>query len=161
MITREGTRPLLVEIQALVDRSPLSNPRRISLGLEQNRLAMLLGVVHRHGGVFMYDQDVYLNAVGGVRITETAADVAVLLAVLSSYRDRPLPAGLAVFGEIGLSGELRPVTNGVDRLREAARQGFRQVCLPQENAPKQGTQGLEVVAVGNLRQLIERFGLSA
>jgi len=160
MVTREGTRPLLVEVQALVDQSPLANPRRITLGLEQNRLAMLLGVVHRHGGVFMYDQDVYINAVGGVRITETAADMAVLLAVLSSHRDHPLPSDLAVFGEIGLSGEVRPVTNGADRLREAARQGFRQVCVSADNARKQAVAGLEILPVENVRQLIERFGLS-
>ncbi len=159
MVTREGTRPLLVEIQALVDQSPLSNPRRVALGLEQNRLSMLLGVLHRHGGVFMHDQDVYINAVGGVRITETAADAAVLLAVLSSYRSRPLPRDLAVFGEIGLSGEVRPVTNGADRLREASRQGFRTVCLAAENARRQTLEGLDLVPVDDVRRLIDHFGL--
>ena len=159
MVTREGTRPLLVEIQALVDQSPLAIPRRVTLGLDQNRLSMLLGVLHRHGGVFMYDQDVYINAVGGVRITETAADMAVLLAVLSSHRDRPLPSDLAVFGEIGLSGEVRPVPNGLDRLREAARQGFRKACVSADNARKQSVEGLELLPVENVRELIDRFGL--
>ena len=120
MVTREGTRPLLVEVQALVDASHLSNPRRVTVGLESNRLAMLLAVFHRHGGVATYDQDVFVNVVGGVRISETGADLAILLAVLSSLRDRPLPRDLVVFGEVGLAGEIRPVQNGPERLREAA-----------------------------------------
>jgi len=125
LVTMEGTRPMLVEVQALVDDSLLSNPRRVTLGLEQNRLAMLLAVQHRHGGVVMGDQDVYVNVVGGVRVTETAADLSVLLAVLSSFRDRTLPNDLVVFGEVGLAGEIRPVPNGQQRLHEAAKLGFR------------------------------------
>jgi DNA repair protein RadA/Sms len=155
MVTREGTRPLLVEVQALVDESPLANPRRVALGLDQNRLAMLLAVLHRHGGVGMFDQDVFVNVVGGVRITETAADLAVLLAVLSSYRDRPLGADLAVFGELGLSGEIRPVPNGPDRLREAAKHGLRRALAPAKNVPKGGVEGLEIIPANSLREAIE------
>lgn len=138
MVTWEGTRPLLVEIQALVDGCMGSNPRRITLGLEQNRLAMLLAVLHRHGGIAMGDQDVYVNAVGGVRISETAADLAVLCAALSSFRDRSLPTDLVVFGEVGLAGEIRPVPNGEERLREAAKQGFKRAIIPRANAPRKG-----------------------
>ncbi|HEY9051681.1 MAG TPA: DNA repair protein RadA, partial [Gammaproteobacteria bacterium] len=123
-VTREGNRPLLVEVQALVDDSPLSNPRRVTLGLDQNRLSMLLAVLHRHGGIAMYDQDVFINIVGGVRVTETAADSAMLLAILSSFRNKPLPQKMITFGEIGLAGEIRPVPNGQERLREAAKHGF-------------------------------------
>jgi DNA repair protein RadA/Sms len=155
MVTREGTRPLMVEVQALVDESPLANPRRVALGLEQNRLAMLLAVLHRHGGVAMFDHDVFVNVVGGVRITETAADLAVLLAVLSSYRDRPLDLGLAVFGEVGLSGEIRPVPNGPDRLREAAKHGMKRAVAPIGNVPKGGVEGLEIVQVRSLREAID------
>jgi len=155
LVTREGTRPLLVEAQALVDESPLANPRRVTLGLEQNRLAMLLAVLHRHGGIGMFDQDVYVNLVGGVRVTETAADLAVLLAVLSSYRDQPLHQGLVVFGEIGLTGEIRPVPNGPDRLREAAKHGFRRAILPRANAPKRPPEGLEIVPVERLGQVLD------
>jgi len=155
MVTREGTRPLMVEVQALVDESPLANPRRVTLGLDQNRLAMLLAVLHRHGGVAMFDRDVFVNVVGGVRITETAADLAVLLAVLSSYRDRPLDAELAVFGEVGLSGEIRPVPNGPDRLREAAKHGIRRIVAPVANVPKSGVQALDIVRVKTLSEAIE------
>jgi DNA repair protein RadA/Sms len=155
MVTREGTRPLMVEVQALVDESPLANPRRVALGLEQNRLAMLLAVLHRHGGVGMFDRDVFVNVVGGVRITETAADLAVLLAVLSSHRDRPLDLGLAVFGEVGLSGEIRPVPNGPDRLREAAKHGMSRAVAPVGNVPKGGVEGLEIVQVRSLREAID------
>jgi DNA repair protein RadA/Sms len=155
MVTREGTRPLLVEVQALVDTSPLANPRRVALGLDQNRLAMLLAVLHRHGGVGMFDQDVFINVVGGVRIGETAADLAVLLAVLSSYRDRPFDTDLAVFGEVGLSGEIRPVPNGPDRLREAAKHGLRRALAPVKNVPKGGVEGLEIIPVRGLREAIE------
>lgn len=151
MVTREGTRPLLVEVQALVDDSPLSNPRRVALGLEQNRLAMLLAVLHRHGGTAIHDQDVFVNVVGGIRIQETAADLPVLLAVLSSFRDRALPEKLVAFGEVGLSGEIRPVPNGEERLREAASHGFRHAIVPKANAPKQGRMGeLNVVGVNRL-----------
>jgi len=155
MVTREGTRPLLVEVQALVDESPLSNPRRVTLGLEQNRLSMLLAVLHRHCGVAMYNQDVYVNVVGGVRINETAADLAVLLAVISSYRDRPGPRDLIAFGEVGLSGEIRPVQNGLERLREAAKHGFRRAVVARKNAPKKVIDGLEVVVVDRLPDLLE------
>ncbi len=154
LVTREGTRPLLVEVQALVDQSPLGNPRRVSLGLEPNRLAMLLAVLHRHGGVAMYDQDVFLNVVGGVRVTEPAADLPVLLAVLSSFRDRPLPAGLAAFGEVGLAGEIRPVPSGEERVREAAKHGFRRVLLPHANRPRRPVEGIEVVPVRRLEEAI-------
>ncbi|MCG6862055.1 MAG: DNA repair protein RadA [Chromatiaceae bacterium] len=156
MVTREGTRPMLVEVQALVDESPLANPRRVTLGLDQNRLAMLLAVLHRHGGIAMFDQDVFVNVVGGVRITETAADLAVLLAVLSSYRDRPLDVDLAVFGEVGLSGEIRPVPNGPDRLREASKHGVRRVIAPAANVPKRGIEGLDILPVKSLREAIDR-----
>ncbi len=151
MVTREGTRPLLVEVQALVDSSALPNPRRVTLGLEQNRLAMLLAVLHRHGGAAVYDQDVFVNVVGGIRVQETAADLPVLLAVLSSFRDRALPDKLVAFGEVGLSGEIRPVPNGEERLREAATHGFRHAIVPKANAPKKLRIGdLEIIAVDRL-----------
>ena len=151
MVTREGTRPLLVEVQALVDQSSLGNPRRVALGLEQNRLAMLLAVLHRHGGAAVYDQDVFVNVVGGIRVQETAADLPVLLAVLSSFRDRPLPEKLVAFGEVGLSGEIRPVPNGEERLREAATHGFTRAIVPKANAPKRGSIGdLSVTGVERL-----------
>jgi DNA repair protein RadA/Sms len=155
MVTREGTWPLLVEVQALVDESPLANPRRVTLGLDANRLAMLLAVLHRHGGIAMFDRDVFVNVVGGVRIAETAADLAVLSAVLSSFRDRPLPVDLAVFGEVGLSGEIRPVPNGPDRLREAAKHGLRRAIVPAGNVPKGGVEGLDILAVRGLREALE------
>jgi DNA repair protein RadA/Sms len=155
LVTREGTRPLLVEVQALVDQSPLSNPRRVTLGLEQNRLAMLLAVMHRHGGIGMFDQDVFVNVAGGVRVTETAADLAALLAILSSFRDRPLAPGLAAFGEVGLAGEIRPVPSGLERLREAAKHGFQRVLVPQGNAPKQNLDGIEVIPVRRLADALD------
>jgi len=155
LVTWEGSRPLLVEVQALVDQSPLANPRRVTLGLEQNRLSMLLAVLHRHAGIAMFDQDVYVNVVGGVRITETAADLPVLLAVLSSLRDRSLPRELAAFGEVGLSGEIRPVPNGSTRVQEAAKHGFRRIIVPQANAPKRPPEGVEVIAVSRLGQAID------
>jgi DNA repair protein RadA/Sms len=155
MVTREGTRPLLVEVQALVDESPLANPRRVALGLDQNRLSMLLAVLHRHGGVGLFNQDVFVNVVGGVRINETAADLAVVLAVLSSYRDRPLPLDLAVFGEVGLSGEVRPVPNGPERLREAVKHGIRRAIVPAGNSPKGGVPGLAILVVKTLAAAID------
>jgi DNA repair protein RadA/Sms len=155
-VTREGTRPLLVEVQALVDSSPLSNPRRVAIGLDQNRLAMLLAVLHRHGGVVTSDQDVFVNVVGGIRLQETAADLPVLLAVLSSLRDRPLEDGTVAFGEVGLAGELRPVPNGEERLKEAATHGFRRAIVAQANAPKSGRyKGLEVIAVERLAEALQ------
>ncbi len=156
MVTREGTRPLLVEVQALVDQSSLGNPRRVALGLEQNRLAMLLAVLHRHGGAAVYDQDVFVNVVGGIRVQETAADLPVLLAVLSSFRDRALPDKLVAFGEVGLSGEIRPVPNGEERLREAATHGFLKAIVPKANAPKKLKMGeMEIVPVERLRDALE------
>jgi DNA repair protein RadA/Sms len=154
-VTREGTRPLLVEVQALVDPSPLSNPRRVALGLEQNRLAMLLAVLHRHGGIGVFDQDVFVNVVGGIRLQETSADLPVLLAVLSSFRDRVLSRKLAAFGEVGLSGEIRPVPNGEERLKEAATHGFERVIVPKANAPRRAMPGLEVIAVERLREALD------
>ena len=156
MVTREGTRPLLVEVQALVDQSSLGNPRRVALGLEQNRLAMLLAVLHRHGGAAVYDQDVFVNVVGGIRVQETAADLPVLLAVLSSFRDRPLPDKLVAFGEVGLSGEIRPVPNGEDRLKEAATHGFLKAVVPKANAPKKLKMGdMEIIPVERLRDALD------
>ena len=157
MVAREGTRPLLVEVQALVDASPLSNPRRVVVGLEGNRLAMLLAVLHRHGGVMVGDQDVFVNVVGGIRVQETAADLPVLLAVLSSLRDTPLTGKTIAFGEVGLSGEIRPVPNGEERLREAATHGFQRAIVPKANAPKSGSyKGMDVVAVERLADALEQ-----
>jgi DNA repair protein RadA/Sms len=155
LVTREGSRPLLVEVQSLVDESHLANPRRVTLGMDQNRLNMLLAVLHRHGGIAMFDQDVYINVVGGVRITETAADLPVLLAVLSSFRDRPLPHDLAIFGEVGLAGEIRPVPSGQERLQEAAKHGFKRVILPRANAPKKSVEGVEIIAVDRLSDALD------
>ena len=156
MVTREGTRPLLVEVQALVDSSPLSNPRRVAVGLEQNRLAMLLAVLHRHGGIVTGDQDVFVNVVGGIRVQETAADLPVLLAVLSSLRDKPLAEKTIAFGEVGLSGEIRPIPNGEERLREAATHGFKRAIVAKGNAPKSGAfKGLEVIGVERLSEALE------
>ncbi len=155
LVTREGSRPLMVEVQSLVDESHLANPRRVTLGMDQNRLNMLLAVLHRHGGIGMFDQDVYVNVVGGVRITETAADLPVLMAVLSSYRDRPLPHDLAMFGEVGLAGEIRPVPSGQERLQEAAKHGFKRVILPRANAPKRNVDGVEVLAVDRLSDALD------
>jgi DNA repair protein RadA/Sms len=154
MVTQEGTRPLLVEVQALVDEAHAPNPRRLSVGLEQNRLAMLLAVLHRHAGIACFDQDVFVNAVGGVKITEPAADLAVLLAIVSSLRNRPLPAKLVVFGEVGLAGEVRPVQRGQERLKEAAKLGFTHAVIPKGNKPKQAVAGMEVVAVERLDEAV-------
>ena len=150
MVTREGTRPMLVEVQALVDESQLGNPRRVTVGLDQNRLSMLLAVLHRHGGVSTAGCDVFANIVGGVRVTETGADLAIVLAVLSSLRDRPLPHDLVVFGEIGLAGEIRPVAGGPERLREAAKHGFKRAIVPRGNVPKPLPEGIDVTVVGRL-----------
>lgn len=157
LVTREGTRPLLVELQALVDDSSLGNPRRVTLGLEQNRLSMLLAVLHRHGGVATAGQDVFVNVVGGVRVTEPAADLAVLASILSSLRDKPVQEGLVVFGEIGLAGEVRPVPGGEERLREAAKHGFTRAVVPQANAPRKKIEGLEVFGVKRLSEALERL----
>jgi DNA repair protein RadA/Sms len=150
----EGTRPLLVEIQALVDSSQLGNPRRIAVGLDHNRMAMLLAVLHRHGGLFMADQDVFVNVVGGVKVSETSADLALLLAIVSSFRDRVLPRELVVFGEVGLAGEIRPVPSGQERLQEAAKHGFTRAIVPKANAPRQPIAGMQVVAVSKLSEAL-------
>jgi len=157
MVTLEGSRPLLVEVQALVDDSQLSNPRRVTTGLEHNRIAMLLAVLHRHAGVVTFDQDVFANVVGGVRVTETAADLAVILAVMSSLRNQTLPQDLVVFGEVGLAGEIRPVPNGQERLQEAAKHGFKRAVVPKGNAPRKPLAGLEVTAVSRLEELLNLF----
>lgn len=157
MVTQEGTRPLLVEIQALVDSSHVPNARRLSVGLEQNRLAMLLAVLHRHAGIAAFDQDVFINAVGGVKITEPAADLAVLLAINSSMRNKPLPRGMVVFGEVGLAGEIRPAPRGQERLREAAKLGFSIAMIPKANAPKQEIEGLKIVAVERIDEALQRI----
>ncbi|CAM2192833.1 DNA recombination protein [Paraburkholderia kururiensis] len=156
LVTQEGSRPLLVEIQALVDTAHVPNPRRLAVGLEQNRLALLLAVLHRHAGIACFDQDVFLNAVGGVKITEPAADLAVLLAIHSSMRNKPLPKGLIVFGEVGLAGEIRPSPRGQERLKEAAKLGFSRALIPKANAPKQPIDGLQVIAVERIEQAIDR-----
>lgn len=155
MATWEGSRPMLVEVQALVDTSHIGNPRRVTLGLDQNRLAMLLAVLHRHGGVPTYDQDVFINVVGGVKVLETAADLALLATVISSLRNKPLAHDLLVFGEVGLSGEIRPVPSGQERLKEAVKHGFKRAIIPQANAPKTTPEGLTVVAVTRLEQALE------
>jgi DNA repair protein RadA/Sms len=157
LCTQEGTRPLLVEIQALVDGSLSPSPRRLSVGLDQNRLAMLLAVLHRHAGIVCGDQDVFVNAVGGVRISEPAADLAVLLAIVSSLRNKPLPGKLVVFGEVGLAGEIRPAPRGQERLREAAKLGFTHAMVPKSNAPRQAIKGLEVIALDRVEEAIERM----
>lgn len=155
MSTWEGSRPMLVEVQALVDTSHLGNPRRVTLGLDQNRLAMLLAVLHRHGGVATYDQDVFVNVVGGVKVLETAADLALIAAVMSSLRNRPLPMDLMVFGELGLSGEVRPVPSGQERLKEAAKHGFTRAIVPKANAPKDSPKGMTVVGVTRLDEALD------
>jgi len=157
MVTQEGTRPMLVEIQALVDASHAPNPRRLSVGLEQPRLALLLAVLHRHAGIACFDQDVFVNAVGGVKIDEPGADLPVLLAVVSSLKNAPLPAKLVVFGEVGLAGEVRPVQRGQERLREAAKLGFTQAMIPHANKPKQPIAGLEVIAVRRVEEAVTRL----
>lgn len=155
MVVWEGTRPLLVEIQALVDHSILSNPRRVAVGLEQNRLVMLLAVLHRHGSLQMSDQDVFINVVGGVKVTETSADLALLLALVSSFRNHPLPKNIIVFGEVGLSGEIRPVPNGQERLAEAAKHGFIRAIIPYANIPKKKSSTMQIFGVKKLAAALE------
>lgn len=155
LVTQEGSRPLLVEIQALVDAAHVPNPRRLALGLEQHRLAMLLAVLHRHAGIACFDQDVFLNAVGGVKISEPAADLAILLAIQSSLKNKALPKTLVVFGEVGLAGEIRPCPRGQERLKEAAKLGFTMAIIPKANAPKVKIPGIEVIAVDRIDQAIQ------
>ena len=157
MVTQEGTRPLLVEIQALVDEAHAPNPRRLSVGLEENRLAMLLAVLHRHAGIPCFDQDVFVNAVGGVKITEPGADLAVLLAIVSSLKNKPLPEKMVVFGEVGLAGEVRPVQRGQERLKEAAKLGFTQAIIPKANKPKQALPGIEVIEVERVEEAVAKM----
>jgi DNA repair protein RadA/Sms len=154
LATLEGTRPLLVEIQALVDPAHAPNARRLSLGLEANRLAMLLAVLHRHAGIATWEHDVFVNAVGGVRIGEPAADLAVCLAVVSSFTDRPIPSKVLAFGEVGLAGEVRPAARGQERLREAAKLGFERAIVPKANLPKAKIAGLETLAVERIDQAV-------
>ncbi len=155
MVVWEGTRPLLVEAQALVDSSALGNPRRVAVGFEQNRLAMLLAVLHRHGGLQVGDQDVFVNAVGGIRVSETSSDLALLLAVVSSLRNKVLPMDMICFGEVGLSGEIRPVPNGQERIREAAKHGFTRAIVPRANLPRQPINGMSVTGVGKLSDALQ------
>ncbi len=155
MVTREGTRPLLVEVQALVDDNPSNNTRRLAQGIEQNRLSMLLAVMHKHGGISLHNEDVFINIVGGVRVHEPAVDLPILMATLSSFRDFILPRELVMFGEIGLAGEIRPVPNGQERLREAAKHGFKFALIASANAPKEDIQGLAVIAVSRLSDAID------
>ncbi|QLQ25342.1 MAG: DNA repair protein RadA [Dechloromonas sp.] len=156
MVTQEGTRPLLVEIQALVDTAH-GNPRRLTVGLDAQRLAMLLAVLHRHAGIVCFDQDVFVNAVGGVKISEPAADLAVLMSITSSMKNKPLPSKLIVFGEVGLAGEIRPAPRGQERLREAAKLGFTRALIPEANRPKQAIAGIEVIAVRRVEDAVARI----
>lgn len=161
MVTREGTRPMLVEVQALVDDNPNNTSRRLAQGIEQNRLSMLLAVLHKHGGIALHTEDVFVNVVGGVRVQEPASDLPVLIAILSSFRDFILPSDLFAFGEIGLAGEIRPVPNGQERLREAAKHGFKIAIVPKANAPREAIKNLEIIAINRLSDaidlIIERF----
>jgi len=157
LVTQEGTRPLLVEIQALVDDAHAPSARRLGVGLEQNRLALLLAVLHRHAGIACFDQDVFVNAVGGMKIAEPAADLAVLMAIVSSLTNRPLPAKLVVFGEVGLAGEVRPVQRGQERLREAAKLGFTHALIPDANKPRQAIAGLQVIAVRRVADAVAQM----
>ena len=156
-VTMEGTRPLLIEIQALVDESHTSAPKRLCVGVEQNRLAMLLAVLHRHAGVACFDQDVFINAVGGVKISEPAVDLSILIAISSSFKNKPLEPKLIVFGEVGLAGEVRPVQGGLVRLKEAAKLGFTKAIVPKANAPKTKIEGLQVYAVERLEQALDHI----
>ena len=155
-VVREGTRPILLEVQALVDLSHLNNPRRVALGLEQNRLAMMLAVLHRQGGIGLADHDVFINVVGGMRITETGADLPMLLALFSSFRDKPIAQKIICFGEVGLSGEIRPVADGEQRLREAAGHGFTRALVPAANAPRKPINNLEVISLRTVTEALER-----
>ena len=156
LVTQEGTRPLLVEVQALVDQAH-GNPRRLTVGLDAQRLAMLLAVLHRHAGILCFDQDVFINAVGGVRISEPAADLAVLLSIVSSLKNKALPSKLIVFGEVGLAGEIRPAPRGQERLKEAAKLGFTRALIPEANKPRQAVAGMEIIAVRRVEEAFSRL----
>jgi len=156
MVTQEGTRPLLVEIQALVDTAH-GNPRRLTVGLDAQRLAMLLAVLHRHAGIVCFDQDVFVNAVGGVKIGEPAGDLAVIMAITSSLKNKALPEKLIVFGEVGLAGEIRPAPRGQERLKEAAKLGFTRALIPEANRPRQAIPGMEVIAVRRVEEAVQRI----
>jgi len=155
MVVWEGTRPMLVELQALVDTSHHSNPKRVAVGMDQNRLAMLLAVLNRHGGLMTGDQDVFINVVGGIRVMETSADLALLTAIVSSFRDKSLPTDLIVFGEVGLSGEIRPVPNGQERIKEAAKHGFTRAIVPKGNKPKEAVAGMKIIPVERLSEALD------
>ena len=156
LVTQEGTRPLLVEIQALVDQAH-GNPRRLTVGLDAQRLAMLLAVLHRHAGILCFDQDVFVNAVGGVKITEPAADLSVLISIVSSLKNKALPSKLIVFGEVGLAGEIRPAPRGQERLKEAAKLGFTRAIIPEANKPRQAIAGMEIIAVRRVEEAFSRL----
>ncbi|MCS5709354.1 DNA repair protein RadA [Candidatus Berkiella cookevillensis] len=155
MVTWEGTRPMLIEVQALVDESKLANPRRVTVGYDPNRLAMLLAVLNRHCGFFMHQQDVFLNMVGGVKIMETAADLSVLMAVISSYQNKKIDSKTIIFGEVGLGGEIRPVQAGIERIKEAQKHGFERALVPLANHPKKEVSGIEVKAVSTLKEAVD------
>jgi len=157
-VAREGTRQMLIEVQGLVDASPLANPRRVAVGFESNRLALLLAVLHRHAGIALHAQDVFVNVVGGIRLAETAGDLAVVAALVSSLRTTPLPPDVVIFGELGLTGEIRPVPYGEERLREAAKHGFRRAVVPQANAPRQAPDGIVVSAVPTIADALAALG---
>jgi DNA repair protein RadA/Sms len=154
MVTREATRPLLVEIQALVDQAN-GTPKRVSVGLDQNRLSLQLAILHKHSGIATFDQDVFINVVGGIKVSETASDLVVMLAIVSSLRDKVIPSKWIAFGEVGLTGEVRPVYNSMERLSEAQKQGFELAIIPKGNAPKKPIKGMKVVIVGYLYQAIQ------
>ena len=156
MVTREATRPLLVEIQALVDQAN-GSPKRVSVGLDQNRLSLQLAILHKHSGISTFDQDVFINVVGGIKVSETASDLVVMLAIVSSLRDKVIPNNWIAFGEVGLTGEVRPVYNAMERLSEAQKQGFELAIIPQGNAPKKSIKGLKIVTVGYLYQAIQHL----
>jgi DNA repair protein RadA/Sms len=154
MVTREATRPLLVEIQALVDQAN-GSPKRVSVGLDQNRLSLQLAILHKHSGIATFDQDVFINVVGGIKVSETASDLVVMLAIVSSLRDKVIPSKWIAFGEVGLTGEVRPVYNAMERLSEAQKQGFEVAIIPKGNAPKKSIKGMKIVTVGYLYQAIQ------
>jgi DNA repair protein RadA/Sms len=154
-VMREGTRSLLIEVQVLADASLGSNPRRVAVGIDGNRLTMLLAVAHRHGGLLLGGQDVFANVVGGVRLTETAGDLAIILAARSSLQDVPVPTSLIAFGELGLAGEIRPVPFGEERLREAAKHGFKRALVPEANVPRRPPEGMTVRGVSRLGQALD------